>query len=524
MLVRRPRGLIPRFTPSLPATFAMDVLLALPPLPGWVQFGLVGLVLLFLFTKPKERSLDLYLADNLEAIAISIAMALVLKFFVVEAYQIPTGSMQPTILGYEDNEKSIKDRVLADKLVTMLRDPRRWEVMIFRFPLDERRLYVKRIVGLPGERLEVRGGDIWINGAIARKPDHVNASVLKPVLGDGTERVNLDTWFSASGATTLNGDGARFGADGGSLTLRAMVRDEYLHGYETDWGVRDSGRVVSGGVCVPDLQVSGRVRLPAGAEALRVVIGSDEGEAVFVLPRRGGSETARVEIVPLAAERAGRTPQLPARVHAIDGDRSLPADADVSFVARWIDRQLVLEVDGDEWLRVADDEAGPRSNRPTRALVAFHSDGDASLSQVDVRRDIFYKPSVRTYDSDTVGTWQIPEDSYFGMGDNTQASHDSRSWETRTVELRDGTVLSGFDFPPANTGYPSVPSDANPQRLPDGRLSFADVHGDSVAFDAANVVAERSEPAPFIHRRYLLGKAVTVFWPVFSPFRWKLIQ
>ena len=118
-----------------------------------------------------HRPLDLWFAEQLEAVAIAIAMALVLKFFVIEAYQIPTGSMQPTILG--DAETGIKDRVLADKLSTMLRDPRRWEVMIFRFPHDERRLYVKRIVGLPGERLTVRGGDIWVNDAIARKPDHV---------------------------------------------------------------------------------------------------------------------------------------------------------------------------------------------------------------------------------------------------------------------------------------------------------------------------------------------------------------
>src|SRR5262249_3495362 len=105
------------------------------------------------------RPPDLWLMDQLEAVAVAIAMALVLKFFIIEAYQIPTGSMQPTILG--DAASGIRDRVLADKLCTLLRDPRRWEVMIFRFPHDERRLYVKRIVGLPGETLEIRGGDVW---------------------------------------------------------------------------------------------------------------------------------------------------------------------------------------------------------------------------------------------------------------------------------------------------------------------------------------------------------------------------
>src|SRR5262245_22520295 len=116
-------------------------------------------------------------------------MALVLKFFLVEAYQIPSGSMQPTILG--DPGPGTFDRVLADKLTTMLRPPRRWEVMIFRFPNDERALYVKRIVGLSGETLEIKGGDVWIDGKIARKPDPVVDSVLKELCHPGKDGIGL---------------------------------------------------------------------------------------------------------------------------------------------------------------------------------------------------------------------------------------------------------------------------------------------------------------------------------------------
>ena len=89
--------------------------------------------------------------------------------------------------------------------------------------------------------------------------------------------------------------------------------------------------------------------------------------------------------------------------------------------------------------------------------------------------------------------------------------------------MRDGAgapVMSwtGFEFD--NQRAP----DANPRKLGGGRLSFADIHGDSVEFNERDVVQEMREPVPFIDRRNLLGKAVAVFWPVVSPFRWKLIR
>ncbi|MCB9898970.1 MAG: signal peptidase I [Planctomycetes bacterium] len=498
----------------------MDALLSLP---SWIYVGLAVLALLFVTTKPASRSFDLYLADNLEAIAISIAMALVLKFFVVEAYQIPTGSMQPTILG--DERTGIQDRVLADKLVTMLRDPHRWEVMIFRFPLDERRLYVKRIVGLPGEALEIHGGDVWVDGEIARKPDHVNESVLKDVFVSARGEVDLSRYMTGSGGVTFEGSRARFPEGGttdgdvAALKLRAMVRDDYLHGYEPSWNIQP---VIpgDGAVCVPDLDLALDVEFGPGASALRMTISADEGDAVFVVPRAGSGEQARLELVPGDGQSA--TP-LAAEVVPVEGERAVPAGRSVRVDARWVDRELLLLVDGDEWLRVDQDDLGPRPDRPRRALVSVELPGGGSVDDVMLRRDIFYKPSVRTYDSQGAH-WDIPEGHYFGLGDNTQASHDGRSWETKTIVLDDGRSFTGFDFPPRNAGYPSIPADSNPQVLPDMRWAFADVHGDTYVFDPALIRSQTSDFAPFIDQRYLLGKATAVFWPVFKPFRWKFIR
>src|SRR5262249_38981740 len=61
------------------------------------------------------------------------------------------------------------DRLLVQKHLFDLRPPRRWEVAVFQNPSDPSQAYVKRVVGLPGESILIRGGDIYINGRIARK-------------------------------------------------------------------------------------------------------------------------------------------------------------------------------------------------------------------------------------------------------------------------------------------------------------------------------------------------------------------
>ena len=71
-----------------------------------------------------------------------------------------------SLAGVPDNQG---DQLLVLKHVFELRDPRRWEVVVFRHPDDARQAYVKRVVGLPGEAVRVWGGDVYADGVLARK-------------------------------------------------------------------------------------------------------------------------------------------------------------------------------------------------------------------------------------------------------------------------------------------------------------------------------------------------------------------
>ena len=66
-------------------------------------------------------------------------------------------------------DRQWRHRVLVQKFLYDLRRPRRWEVSVFHFPGDPSQAYVKRVVGLPGESIQIDRGDIVVNGKIARK-------------------------------------------------------------------------------------------------------------------------------------------------------------------------------------------------------------------------------------------------------------------------------------------------------------------------------------------------------------------
>jgi len=81
---------------------------------------------------------------------------------VVEGYKIPAASMVPTL--------QVGDRILADKMVYRSDAPQRGDIVVFESPQDATRTYVKRVIGLPGETIEIRDRNVWINGSELQEP------------------------------------------------------------------------------------------------------------------------------------------------------------------------------------------------------------------------------------------------------------------------------------------------------------------------------------------------------------------
>ena len=163
-----------------------------------------------------------------EAIVIAIVLALFIRTFVVQAFKIPSGSMIQTL--------QIGDHILVNKMVYGLKipgdcewdatthrpgvkripllwscysyrtlisvtSPERGDIIVFMFPEDETKDFIKRVIGLPGDRVEIRNKNVFINGQPLTEPytQHVDPSVLahqvQPRDNLGQLTVPADSYF-----------------------------------------------------------------------------------------------------------------------------------------------------------------------------------------------------------------------------------------------------------------------------------------------------------------------------------------
>jgi len=109
-----------------------------------------------------------------EAIVFAVILFLFIRVFLFQAYRIPTGSMEDTLV--------VGDFLIVNKFLygaqvpliearlPALRDPRRGEVVVFSFPRDTDRDFIKRVIGVPGDRLRVEAGEVYINGEPLDEP------------------------------------------------------------------------------------------------------------------------------------------------------------------------------------------------------------------------------------------------------------------------------------------------------------------------------------------------------------------
>lgn len=157
-------------------------------------------------TVKKKKSV---VREYVEAIGIAILLALFIRTFVVQAFKIPSGSMLPTLM--------IGDHLLVNKFIygirvpfsgrvlVPLKDPQSGDIIVFKFPKDRSIDYIKRVVGVPGDEIEIKNKKLYLNGEPTSDPyAHYTTTQILP--GSVSPKDNLGPITVPEGKYFVMGD------------------------------------------------------------------------------------------------------------------------------------------------------------------------------------------------------------------------------------------------------------------------------------------------------------------------------
>lgn len=129
--------------------------------------------------EPQNLSSKTITREYVEAIIIAVVLALFIRTFVVQAFKIPSGSMKTTLL--------VGDHILVnkfvygvkvpfwDKEIVHFKDPKRRDIVVFRYPIDPSKDFIKRVIGLPGDTIHIRDKKVYVNDQLQVEPYAVHS-------------------------------------------------------------------------------------------------------------------------------------------------------------------------------------------------------------------------------------------------------------------------------------------------------------------------------------------------------------
>ena len=126
---------------------------------------------MFARLSPKKKA---FFKETFETLGTAIILALIIRSFIIQPFKIPTGSMEPTLLP--------GDRILVVRFIYGLRvpftfkrvfefkKPETGDIIVFNYPEDTKRAFIKRCIARSGDKVKIKDGSIWVNGSQLTKP------------------------------------------------------------------------------------------------------------------------------------------------------------------------------------------------------------------------------------------------------------------------------------------------------------------------------------------------------------------
>jgi signal peptidase I len=361
-------------------------------------------------------------------------------------YQTACPSCGCPVNGREAPAELAGDRVLIDKMTLALRPPRRWEVVAFMHPASGGDLVVKRVVGLPGETIEIRQGAIYIDGRIQRKSLWQQRAV-RILVHDAAYRPTIEP------APPPRWQGPAEPGSGWHWTSVGVCHRGSSTG-KIDWLVyrhwqraAKPGEIIRAPVMDLCSYNQGRPRReedvhPVTALMLSVHVAEIHGAGQLWLRATDGLEEFRVAINPgrqnYAIFQKGRDAPV------AQGDLPAPCSG-ATLEASLFDQQFLLAVGGRTLAAIAYDRPAGDPPFSLAPLAIGCQDLEATLEALRVYRDIYYcQPSIPKAAGKLQRGIRLGDSEFFVLGDNSPISEDSRTWrDGRSVTARE---LVGFPF------------------------------------------------------------------------------
>lgn len=431
--------------------------------------------------------------QTIEFLIVLSLCILVFRTFAAEAYIVPTGSMAPTLLGNHrevmcsncgikfalgededgragkpvcpncgqadlENAPAVAcsgDRLLVQKFLYDFRRPRRWEVAVFQFPGETSQAYVKRVVGLPGESIQIVGGNILVDGQIARKSlreqramrilvydnnflPHDSNRYPRWAVRRGRSRRPTESGWHARGTGFVHDPHGALDDPVDWLEYRHWDPDRGRYAPVHDF-IAYNGGDFYGENRAPDLMIEASVAVGPDVRTLEVRLDSGSDRFLVSIPvdGRGEFEVRRNGLRLPVSNPRGSLASSPA-----ESPRPSKLEASV------MDRRLLVALDGELLFDPIDYDEPATGPWPHESPVALGvRGGSMELSDLRLYRDVVYTTALSNAPRRPFGVdqpFQLKEDEFFVLGDNSPVSNDSRFWLDSPVVP--GTLFVGKPF------------------------------------------------------------------------------
>lgn len=424
------------------------------------------------------------IVHTVEWVLIALILAFVFRAFMMEQFRIPTGSMAETLRGVHYHLRCVRcgykydtdgeaansrcpsckylfdpesivsisngDRIFVDKCLYNFAEPKRWDVVVFKNPLNPKENYIKRMIALPGEEVEIIDGDIYIDGQIARKPPKVQQEFWMPVYLNDFQpagRTMKDDAGNVDGPKNnawvqpfSNQDDSKWDLTGSGGVFRLSSKNDEMHTIAYNSGSASDFRA---GYSY-NSSIGFSIRPVCSDLMLRFFVNSETSDAAIGASlKKYGREykgTIRLSgIMVIESVINGERVELKQKKIECAND-----DKGTEFKFVNVDHELILSF-GDEEIRYdlgKDSVDAGDSNRATETGVAIFGRGGLKLSHISLFRDIHYigSPVLRAGPGDP---FKLEADEYFACGDNSPASFDCRLWAREGKGNGDTTYRTG---------------------------------------------------------------------------------